>query len=44
MYFIFYICINNFDGIDIIIVYVKKKIDLYDVIIMFCIIYEVNWF
>lgn len=42
MYFIFYICINNFDGIDIIIVYVKKN--LYDVIIMFCIIYEVNWF
>lgn len=43
MYLTFYTCINNFDGIDITIAHAKKKIDLHDVTIMFCTIYEANW-
>lgn len=43
MYLTFYTCINNFDGIDITIAQSKKKIDLHDVTIMFCTIYEANW-
>lgn len=43
MYLTFYTCINNFDGIDITIAHAKKNIDLHDVTIMFCTIYEANW-